>query len=271
VSARALVATAALSGLSVAACHFALDDLLEMMGTLLALTVPWALLLLISGRDGTSNSSLPASGLEDALFKTGARMLEGENFESALHRASADIGGEASGALRRLSLNSTLSGRGFDESCREESRGRTDANVLDGFRVVREAASKDELSAGMLAMDIAAYLKDLRDLEMALKNRLKPTISMMKVTAYALGPVVMGVTFAIYLTLIDMASGESAGLDPGAFFIVLGAFLAESNGVVTYFIWGIEGGRDDRALAWSLGMCVLVSELVYMATALAAS
>jgi hypothetical protein len=164
-----------------------------------------------------------------------------------------------------------VAGQGFDEACRDEAKRWSDANALDGLRVVREAAAKDEMSAGMLAMDLAAYLKDLHDLETTLKNRLKPTISMMRATAFALGPVVMGVTFAIYMTLMSMAPGGTAGMDSKVFFLVLGVFLAETNGVVSYFVWGIEGAKDVRALMMNLGTCMLVSELVYAATAMVSS
>jgi hypothetical protein len=64
-----------------------------------------------------------------------------------------------------------------------------------------------------------------------------------------------------------MGSG-SAGIPAEVFFLVLGVFLAETNAVVAYFVWGIEGKRDRRELLRSLGACILVSGLVYSATAM---
>jgi len=271
--ARALVTTAAVTVLSSACAYALLGGAPRMSALLLSLTLPWAVMLLVLGRGAREARATraPQKGLEDALFRTGARMMEGENFEAAIRKAAADTDGEAGAVLKGLSFRSGVAGQGFDESCREEARAHSDANALEGLRVVHEAASKDELAAGMLAMDLAAYLKDLHDLEAALKNRLRPTISMMRVTAFALGPIVMGVTFAIYLTLMSMAPGTVAGLDAELFFVVLGVFLAETNGVVSYFVWGIEGGNDASRLMWSLGTCMMVSELVYIATATAAS
>jgi hypothetical protein len=101
-----------------------------------------------------------------------------------------------------------------------------------------------------------------------LKSRLKPTISMMRLTAYALGPVVLGVTFAIYLSLAGMMGPGSSGIPAEVFFLVLGVFLAETNATVAYFVWGIEGKKDRRCLFRSLGACILVSCLVYSATAM---
>jgi hypothetical protein len=271
--ARALV-VAALA--SIVFSGLSLSLLAGATGMVLALvlgTAPCALALMALGRGSREGRDARAhrTGLEDALFKTGALMLEGQNFESALHHAGAEVRGDASETLRRLSFRSAVAGQGFDDACRSESSRMSDANAIDGLKVVREAAGKDELAAGMLAMDLAAYLKDLHDLETTLKNRLKPTISMMRATAFALGPIVMGVTFAVYMTLMSMAPGGTSGLDAGAFFLVLGAFLAETNAVVSYFVWGIEGAKNGQALMWSIGSCILVSELVYIATATIAS
>jgi hypothetical protein len=212
-----------------------------------------------------------AVGLEDALFKTGSRMLDGGNFESALNHASDNLDRTSSGLVRRLSFMTNAIGKDFDEAADIGAISTSESNAIEGLRVVKEAASKDELAAGMLAMDLATYLRDLRELETTLRNRLKPTISMMKMTIYALGPIVLGVTYAIYLSLTSMVDGAQVGGRAGAFFLVLGLFLAETDAVVSYFIWGIEGKRGRGKLMYSIGACVLISELIYASTATLAS
>ncbi len=209
-------------------------------------------------------------GVEDALFKTGSRMLDGENFESALNRAAHDLGADSSDLVQRISFRTNAAGQDFDEAADLEAARGPAMNAVEGLRVVREAASKDELGAGMLAMDLATYLRDLRELETTLKNRLKPTISMMRMTAYALGPVVLGVTYAIYLALNSMVGGQGDAA-AGVFLLVLGFFLAETNAIVSYFVWGIEGMRSRGNLMRSIGACTLASELVLSATATLAS
>jgi len=264
----AIFASVAMAGLSV----LRLDGTLRVLAVLMAAVIPGALFLVMTGKRGMLEieAASTKTNLEDALFRIGARMLEGENFESALNKASRDETGGSSSNLRQLALRSVMSGGDIRDDGIRSSRS-DDSNALEGFRVVREAATKDELAAGMLAMDIAAYLKDLRDLESALMSRLKPTISMMKMTAYALGPIVLGVTYAIYLSLGGVASGGTGGVGAGLFFLILGAFLAETNAAVTYFLWGLEGKKDRATLMYSLGTCILASELVYTATALVAS
>ena len=212
-----------------------------------------------------------AVGLEDALFKIGSRMLDGGNFESALNHASDNLDRTSSGIVRRLSFMTNAIGKDFDEAADLGAISTSESNAIEGLRVVKEAASKDELAAGMLAMDLATYLRDLRELETTLRNRLKPTISMMKMTIYALGPIVLGVTYAIYLSLTSMVDGGPAGARAGAFFLVLGLFLAETDAVVSYFVWGIEGKRGRGQLMYSIGACILTSELIYAATATLAS
>ena len=255
----------------VAFCVLELDGILRSLAILVAAVAPGALFLIATGRGSGDRHAGPSNvQLEDTLFRTGARMLEGENFESALNKASQDAPDAGSRTTRMLSFRSLISGEDFGRApawatCSGGS------NALEGFRVVREAATKDELSAGLLAMDIASYLKDLRDLESTLKSRLKPTVSMMRMTSYALGPVVLGITYAIYLSLGGVTASGTGGIGAELFFLVLGAFLAETNAVVTYFLWGLEGGKNRSTLFCALGTCILVSEIVYASTALVAS
>ncbi len=259
------------SGVLVAFCLLELDGVVRPLAILVAAVVPGALFLIAIGKSPGDRDSNPSNDqLEDTLFRTGARMLEGENFESALNKASRDTSDISSRAARMLSFRSLISGEEFD-SAPAWTLDSGSSNALEGLRVVREAAGKDEQAAGLLAMDIASYLKDLRDLESTLKNRLKPTISMMRVTSYALGPIVLGITYAIYLSLGGVTASGTGGIGAGLFLLVLGVFLAETNAVVTYFLWGLEGRRNRATLLRALGTCILVSEAVYASTALIAS
>jgi hypothetical protein len=221
---------------------------------------------LMDGRTSRTLSDV-AVGLEDALFKTGSRMVDGGNFESALNHASENLDKESSSIVRRLSFVTNAIGKDFEEASNLGAMSTSESNAIEGLRVVKEAASKDELTAGMLAMDLATYLRDLRELETTLRNRLKPTISMMKMTVYVLGPIVLGVTYAIYLSLTSMVDSGQVGEHAGVFFLVLGLFLAETDAVVSYFVWGIEGRRGGGNLMYSIGACILISELIYSATA----
>lgn len=255
----------------VAFCVLELDGIIRSLAILVAAVAPGSLFLIATGRSSGDRHASPSNvQVEDTLFRTGARMLEGENFESALNKASQGASDAGSRTTRMLSFRSLISGEAFDRAAAWApcSGG---SNALEGFRVVREAATKDELAAGLLAMDIASYLKDLRDLESTLKSRLKPTVSMMRMTSYALGPVVLGITYAIYLSLGGVTASGTGGIGAGFFLLVLGVFLAETNAVVTYFLWGLEGGKNRSTLFCALGTCILVSEIVYASTALVAS
>jgi len=232
---------------------------------------PISIWLLISSERSNDRPLRHAEDLEDVLFRAGARMLEGENFESSLHHAAVDLDHTRSGIARKVSLRWILAvDKSQPDSYTEHSPAAV-RNALEGIRIVKEAASKDEPAAGMLAMDIASYLKDLRELEATLRNRLKPTISMMKTTALFLAPIVLGVTYAIYLSLASMLGGAAGTPDESLFFLVLGVFLAQMNAIVVYFVWGIEGKSDTERLWSTIGSYIIVSELAYSATALVAS
>jgi len=270
---RALGAALAVAGtavLSVLALRFLEGTALDVCLLLSALVPVSVLLMRLGTAEHARSAGRRRRGLEDVLFKTGARMLEGDNFEAALNGAGRELDGEPAEMVRRLSLRTTIAGEGFEQAADEELDRCGDRNVLEGLKIVRGSASKNELSAGMLAMDLAAYLKDLGDLESTLKSRLRPTISMMRMTTHALAPIVLGVTFSIYMSLSSIAGG-TGDMSAGSLFLVLGMFLAEINAAVSYFVWGIDGKHGHGALMYSIGSCVLVSELIYIATVVVAS
>lgn len=262
-----LAAILSVSSAGVAASVLMLDGLLEAFGVLWSATAPAAVVLAtMDSADGQSRLSGPA--LESALFRTGARMAEGKNFEKAFAESAAEAMGLPGTVLRRLCL-SCLMPAGREEVREPFIASQGDArNCVEALEVVRKASTKDEPGAGVLAMDLAAYLKDLSDLDATLRLRLRPMVSMMRVTAYALAPVVLGVTFAMYLSLASIAGVESEPSEAGGFLLVLGLFLAETNASVMYFVWATEGGGDRGRLMASVGQCVLCSGIVYSATAL---
>ena len=247
------------------------DSVLRSVLLLFSAVGPSSAWLLMSARSVDKTDQNMAGDLEDVLFRTGARMLEGENFESSFHGAAKELSRGRSNAARVLSLRNILAANGQEDEPFLKGASFGVRNAAQGLRITRQAAAKDETAAGTLAMDLASYLKDLRDLEGNLRNRIRPTISMMKTTALVLAPVVLGVTYAIYLSLASMLGGQGGAANASTFFLVLGVFLAQMDAVVAYFVWGIEGKRGVNRLAASIGGYVIVSELAYSATALIAS
>ena len=248
-----------------------LDGFPRSAGMLISGTVPLSVLAVIEGARMSTSDVQDGGGVEDALFVTGARMLEGENFEAALERAASDLDERSAKTIRSLSFRSNIVGQELDSAIADQEKALGGSNALEAFKVVREAAEKDEAAAGLLAMDLAAYLKDLHDLDDTLKGRLKPTISMMRATAFALGPIVMGVTYAIFVSMGSVMGEARGGFNPDSFLLVLGAFLAETGILVSYFVWGIEGRGSRSSLLFAAGSCVAVSELIFTATSFLAS
>jgi len=261
----------AVSSVVVGALAFLLGGQVQPVAFLTAITFPVSIWLMIEGRRSGHGREQEDHGLEDVLFKTGARMLEGENFEAALNRTAADLDGKVAASVKRISYGLAIAGQELDSAADIDSLARSGVNALEGIRIVRSAATKDEAAAGKLAMDLAAYLRDLRDLESSLRNRLRPTISMMKITTHVLAPIVLGVTFVIYLSLASMMGGDSYTVQSGTLLLVLGMFLAEVNAVVVYFVWGVEGRRGMGTLMASIGSCIMTSETIYMAVAICLS
>jgi len=233
--------------------------------------LPLSLLLIHLGGHDSGQGHGGMRALEDLLFRAGARMVEGDNLQSAMNAVGRESSDEGASLARSLSFRSNLMGHGLDSTLEDQGPGGDGPGRLEALSVVAQAAQKDERAAGLLAMDLAAYLRDLGELESTLKNRLRPTLSMMNLTARFLGPIVLGVTYSIYLSLAAVAGSGQGGIPPEVFLLVLGAFLAETNAVAAYFVSGVEGRGKVREVLRPLGISLLASESMFAATALLAS
>jgi hypothetical protein len=237
----------------VAASLVLLDGPGEYVLCVLSASVPASLLLTVQGSHALSRGDRDQrEHLEDLLFSAGAKMVDGENLEAALHGSRSDR--YSQGPVRMAGDDIHLNGgerQPPDEWSNEER----------ALEVVIEAASKDEVQAGILAMDLAGYVREVAELEAVLKRRLKPTLSMMRLTTHALAPIMLGVTHTIYVSLASIGGGAS-NLSPGELFVTLAAFLIEINAVVAYFAWGIGDRRRLGTLAYSIGTCTLIAVLI---------
>lgn len=249
---------ASLAGLS--ASLTLLDGNDRYVAFLLAATIPPALSLATYGaRASESTVAFTTDSMSDLLFRTGSLMVEGENFEAAQAQARAALREDLPPATDLLPCG-----------CLDDGASSRVADASAGaLEVVREAAVKDEAQAGILAMDLSGYLKEVAELQATMRRSLKPTVSMMRITTHVLAPIVLGITYAIYMSLAAIGEGEAVLAGP--FLVVLGAFLAEMNAVVAYFVWGIGETRRPGELAYSAGTCILISILVYSATVVVAS
>ena len=236
-------ATGAIAAAAFSASSMLLHGSVSHLAQLLSLSVPTAGFLTAYGLKASS-SRQPGDddSVSDMLFATGAAMVEGDNFELASAKA---------GGARSVEGPSAVSA------------------PLGALQVVRDAATKDETHAGILAMDLSGYLKEVSELQTTMRRRLRPTVSMMRITAHVLAPIVLGITHAIYLSLASI--GGAGVIASGQFFLILGLFLVEINAVVAYFVYGIGERRMPGEFARSAGVCILVSSLVYSATVAVAS
>jgi hypothetical protein len=236
-----------------------LDGTGQHVALLLSVSVPVAASAAIYGASASARApALRHDPLGDALFCMGASMVEGENFESALSKSVASL---PRGAIPAEEIRHHAVGVSGQDAAASAAMG--------ALGVVRDAARKDEAQAGVLAMDLSGYLKEVSELTATMRRKLRPTVSMMRITAHVLAPVVLGITHAIYVSLASI--GDATAVPSGLFFMVLGLFLAETNAVVAYFVWGIGERKTPGELAQSVGTCVLVSSLIYSATVAIAS
>jgi len=267
-----VAATGFSAALGIALSLAFLEGVQRSVALLASAVLPLSLLLLsVEGARPRQGRGELGRALEDMLFRTGARMVEGENIQSALNKVGRESSGDGAALTRTLSFRSGLMGLGLPFVLDEGAPDRGAAAGLEAVRVVTQAAQKDEQAAGLLAMDLAAYHRELSELESTMKSRLRPTLSMMSITARYLGPIVLGVTYSIYISLAAVAGGGHGGMPPDVFFLVLGAFLAETNAVAAYFVSRVGGSADTGKATRALGTSLIVSESIFAATAFVTS
>ncbi len=207
----------------------------------------------------------------DALYHLGSRIAEGKAFEDSLRTTSKTMEGTFIGRLYRQMfynlqvVRSTLKDALFGRmGVLHDMPSRT---IQATMGTVVESVKKDASTAGATIIKISKYLRDLKSVEKEIDNKLSGIRSMMLTTGAIFGPLIMGITTALYLMLTENISGvgnlggndtamEGVGAfsvgfgDAGAipaeiFSLIIGIYLMLTALVIIYFCTNIKYG-DDR-------------------------
>lgn len=205
----------------------------------------------------------------DALFQVGNRMAEGLPLERALDRtAEAMAGSETALLFRRILHGIRVSGQPPEQVIFGGTRGEgvlelyPSRMIAVSMRALLEAVTKGPEAVGHTIVPMSQYLKELREVDETIQVSMKPTVSMMKGTAYVFSPLVLGMTGALYVLLSQVLTGNILAVSIPIFFAGLGIYLIEMVLVINYFTIGVEQGGDK------VGYKVLVGESLGLATAI---
>lgn len=213
--------------------------------------------------------------LPDALFFLGTRIAEGKPIEEALiDTANSLKDTEIAGLLRRVHYRTMVFGLTLERALFGEKGILLDVpstTLQATMRSLVEIASKDSVKAGQMIVKTAEHLKDLQRLEEETRRKLRTSTESMKMTALFFAPIVMGVTFALYVLLTNtfgMIGSSGDMMSPHFFFIVLGIYLSLMIAISMYFVTAIKKGNDEVERNHSVGMGLIVGIGVFTVSSL---
>ena len=203
--------------------------------------------------------------LPDALFHLGTGISEGKPIEEALMDTSSSMRDtEIAELLRRVHYRTMVFGLTLERALFGEKGILLDVpstTLQATMRSLVEIASKDSVKAGQMIVKTAEHLRDLQRLEEETRRKLRTSTESVKMTALFFAPIVMGVTFALYVLLTNtfgMIGSSGDMMAPHFFFIVLGIYLSLMIAVSMYFVTAIEKGNDEVERNHSVGIGLIV-------------
>jgi len=206
----------------------------------------------------------------DALFQLGTRISEGAPPEKAMLATSKSMRDTKIAELfRRVHHRTIVFGVTLENALFGDNGLLVNmpSNAIRAtMRSFVEVAKKDSIKAGQMMIKTAEHLKDLQKLEEETKRNLKTSTETMKMTALFFAPIVMGVTFSLYMLLVDTFSRAiSMGnmMASQVFFIVLGVYVILMAAVSVNFVSTIEKGNDKTERWYFIGIGVLISTAAY--------
>ncbi len=209
--------------------------------------------------------------IPDALFQVGNRITEGMSLERALERTADSMSGtEVAVFFKRIIHAMRVTGLPPEQAIFGGPKGPglielyPSRLIRVSLKALLDAYSKGPEAVGRTVVPMADYLNQIRQVDRTLANALKPTTAMMKATAFALSPMILGMTGALYLLLSNTIAGGSLSVSIPVFFTVLGVFLIEMVAVIAYFTIGVESGGDAISLRMMVGKYLWVAVTVFL-------
>ncbi len=212
----------------------------------------------------------------DALYHLGSRIAEGKAFEDSLSSTARSMEDTfISGLLKQIFYNlqvvrSQLKHALFgSQGLLKNHPSRT---IKASMRTVVDSIKKDPAVAGATIIKISQYLRQMKNVEDEIDNNLSSVRGMMMTTGSIFGPIIMGITTALYQMLSESLSGigsiggmgnssadvpdigpfnfgqgfgeGAAVIAPEIFCLIIGIYLILTVLVILYFCTNIKYGND---------------------------
>jgi hypothetical protein len=236
------------------------------------------------------------SGLDDALYLVGRRVLEGESVETALARVGAELSDETGAVVADASRRSRV----LDLGVRQAFVGHLGAlrdvpsQRARGTAELLALAASEGRPAGEAVVALADHLGDLRQVETDARQELRQVTGTLASTAALFGPLVAGATVALADGMAGAggaattalagagssgpASAASGTATPSAgalatadFGVAVGFYTLTLTVVLTALSVGLEHGLDRALVGYRVGVALLSATATFLASVVGAS
>ncbi len=238
------------------------------------------------------------SEFAEALFHLGNQLSSGIPVENALDKNQEKIRDlSISEFFGRIVQNIKRMGMTFEQAIFDKTSGAAwfypSSLIISVMKVIVEAVKKGVYNASQSMLSIARYLKDVHAIEEELRDILGESATSMKFLGSVLAPLVAGVTVTMAMVMLDIIKilGEklaglstqgagaslplfiTAGMGKSAvtaemFQLVVGIYMIEVSGLLSYFVSKIETGEDKINFYRTLSFNMVLSLVVYVVSIL---
>jgi Flp pilus assembly protein TadB len=236
------------------------------------------------------HASAVESGLDDALYLVGRRVLEGESVETALAR----VGSELSDATGEVVADASRRSRVLDLGVRQSFVGDLGAlrdvpsQRARGTAELLALAASEGRPAGEAVVALADHLGDLQRVESEARRELRQVTGTLASTASLFGPLVAGATVALADGMAgagESATTALAGAGGGAtasnaatasalatadLGIAVGVYTLLLTVVLTALSVGLEHGLDRALVGYRVGIALLSATATFLASVVGA-
>ncbi len=229
------------------------------------------------------------SEFTEALFQLGNQVYSGIPVERSLEHSMKRIKNLKIKEFFDIALRNMRTGLTFQQAFFDKNYGAVrqfpSRLIKTVMRIVVESSKRGSRTVSVAMLAVSRYLKDLHKTQEDIKDELSEALSSMKFQLYFLSPLISGIitTLTVLILRILQEISEQVGgtgiaavpfisdigksnITPFQFIIVVGVYLIETCFILSYFISGIENGKDDIAFRSLMAYSLTIGFVVFALT-----
>jgi hypothetical protein len=226
------------------------------------------------------------TGLDDALYLVGRRVLEGESVETALARVGSELSDETGTVVADASRRSHVLDIGVRAAFVGDLGALRDvpSERASGTAELLALAASEGRPAGEAVVALADHLGDLRRVETDARRELRQVTGTLASTAALFGPLVAGATVALadgmtgaggtattaLATAGDGTAAAAGALATADLGVAVGVYTLLLTVLLTGLSVGLVHGLDRALVGYRVGVALLSATVTFLASVVGA-